>query len=186
MLSPCNVFGIATIMYQLMERKSNLGETLPWRTKDDKTIHIFSETALKLYGGQDDDLCDLVTQCLHSDPKRRPGVKDLLDVVETELYDEVYEEHRVNGLVDILGDTLLVPGEDVKLKWASRLRDGVAGIDAGRVERDPVTIVPVEGGAAPSADVTMRSVQSLEDFVKNMTDGETSDDSGAGDVEMTG
>lgn len=136
MLSPCNVYGVATIMYQFMERLRVMMLQPTITPEEDEITLEFSEMSKALYGMHENGLCDLVAQCLRSDPASRPNVHDLLETIDTVLYSEDHEEERLDGVVHEQGDTLLVPGETVRLIWASRLLGGVDNINAPRIALD--------------------------------------------------
>lgn len=138
MLSPCNVYGAGLIMWQLMERQPGIDPQPDFKLEDNRAMLDLSEFSKALYGTQENSLCDLVGKCLWTNPDGRPKIRDLLDVIESELYRADRQQERDRGVVSPTADTLLVvPGDDVKLKWASRLRNGVGNVNRTRTAREP-------------------------------------------------
>jgi hypothetical protein len=124
-------------MWQLMERQPCIDPQPDHKLEDERAMLDLSELSKALYGTQENSLCDLVGQCLWTNPDGRPEIRDLLDVIESELYRADRQQERDRGVVSSTADTLLVPGVDVKLKWASRLRNGVGNVNRTRTAREP-------------------------------------------------
>lgn len=143
MLSPCNVYGAGLIMWQLMERQRVIRSQPPYLPEGDIVTLDISDLAKAIYGTHENGLCDLVGQCLRSGPDTRPKVRDLLLIINSELYSEDHDrqQERLNGSVNQYADTLLVPGDDVKLKWASRLLGGAGNVDRTRTTLDPDVVM---------------------------------------------
>lgn len=139
MLSPCNVYGAATVIYQLMERKVNLGYQPQYTTDAQEATFEISDVTRLLYGDETNGLVDLIEQCLNSDPAERPEVEDLFQRVNSRLYSDNCKNERLNGFVDDKGDTLLLPGQEVRLKWASRVLAAQEGNIGPRVPRGSPT-----------------------------------------------
>jgi hypothetical protein len=126
-------------MWQLMEREPSIERQPDLKLEDNRAMFDLSEFSKALYGTQENSLCDLVGQCLWTNPDGRPKIRDLLDVIESELYRADRQQERDRGVVDSSADTLLVPGNNVQLKWASRLQDGVENVNRTRTAREPNT-----------------------------------------------
>lgn len=119
-------------------------------------------------------------------------MEDLLDLVEDEL-DNSDRENERSGYVDPNADNLLLHGDAVNLQWASRLREGLDGIDATRVPRGPPSASPEpspRGEATITATAGADEGRSTEngDSDEDMTDvegGERGSEYSDGDSEMT-
>lgn len=130
MLSPCNVYGIATVLFAMIEQR-NLGNSqpsfLPGVLPGEYRVDPFFRS---IYSA---DLCLLVQNCLVADPGARPTVDQLKEYIDGKMASDEFEFDR-KGFLRPDGDTLLLPNHDVRLKWASRM-NGQA--DAPRVPRSP-------------------------------------------------
>lgn len=136
-----NVYGLATIIYELMERNPiRSSDQPPYLPDSSFPMFNFTPLTLALYshpeGGNDYALPSLISQCLNANPDKRPKIDQLLYIVNMQLDSSANREERVNGRMEYEDDTLLVPGEGTKLKWASRLEAGIEGLDWDRVERE--------------------------------------------------
>lgn len=124
-------------MYQLMERKRSSLLIQPQFVPDsDLPMFEFSAETEALYYREDASdygLCPLVRRCLNANPNLRPPVEYLLGLVNDCLESDINSGERYYGRIEEEDDMLLIPGREVRLKWVSRLENGIEGINRDRV-----------------------------------------------------
>lgn len=160
-LSACNVYGIAAVMFSLMELRF-LHETdqpsfLPGMDPDQYT---FGPMARALYSIE---LCGTIERCLRADPRQRPSVEILKRIFDGRLASADWHSDR-QGVVQPQDDMLLLPNHPVKLRWASRILDGVDGLGRTRIPR------------VPGSSSTTYSESDSDDDVDVDADGDSDDD----------
>lgn len=97
---------------------------------NNQTLDAYTRT---LYS---EELCDMVDQCMQTDPTSRPKIEDVKEFMDDRLASLDWAPTR-QGVVGPEDDTLLWPKHPVRLKWASRMNDGLAGLGQPRVPRVP-------------------------------------------------
>jgi hypothetical protein len=95
------------------------------------TRYRFDALTAALYSRE---LCNLVEACLNVEPINRPSITALRTQIAGKLSSDAWAVDR-NGGIRPGDDTLLPPNHPVRLKWASRMNAGPAGVNAARVAR---------------------------------------------------
>lgn len=103
----------------------------------DRRMYEFSEVAKALYRTGPTDLCTLVAECLRANPNQRPQLNILQQLVNQKLDSDELRQEREVGFVGNEDDTLLLlPGDETRLKWASRIRGGAENVGNVRIPRE--------------------------------------------------
>lgn len=137
MLSPCNVYGIGAILFCMIEQRT-LGMTaqpsfLPGTPPNVFAVDAFYRT---LYSNE---LCQLVESCMDFNPGNRPTLQFLRTQLDIKLFSQEFNSDR-GGTAGPEDDTLLLPNDIVRLKWASRMNGNANDARVPRVPGDGSTV----------------------------------------------
>lgn len=129
--SPCNVYGLGTVIFAMMEQRSGGMLQPSFMPAVPPFPYNLDPLWRAVYSA---DLCQLVQGCLQTRPENRPSLDELKQSIDAKLMSNDWRLDR-QGMIRPRDDTLLLPNYDVKLRWASRILAGPGNVNDPRVPR---------------------------------------------------